>query len=33
VLFQLFVPDLTPVSLLASEFGFEIATQLADTGQ
>jgi hypothetical protein len=30
VLFQLFIPGLTPVSLLESESGFEFAPQLAD---
>jgi hypothetical protein len=29
--FQLFIPELTLVSLLESEAGFEIVTQLAET--
>jgi hypothetical protein len=29
--FQLLIPRLTPVSLLESASGFEIATQLSDT--
>ncbi len=31
--FQLLIPELTPVSLLESKSGFEIVTQLADTGK
>jgi hypothetical protein len=31
MLFQLLIPGLNPVSLLDSELGFEIATQLANT--
>jgi hypothetical protein len=31
VLFQLFIPEITPVSLLESESVFEIVTQLAET--
>jgi hypothetical protein len=31
VFFQLFVPGLSPVSLLESESVYEIVTQLADT--
>ncbi len=31
--FQLFIPGLIPVSLLGSKSGFEIVTQLADTGK
>jgi hypothetical protein len=31
-MFQLLIPGLTPVSLLESEVGFEIVTQLADIG-
>ncbi len=31
--FQLLIPGLTPVSLLQSELGFEIVTQLAGTGK
>jgi hypothetical protein len=32
VLFQLLIPGSTPVSLLESKSGFEIVTQLAETG-
>jgi hypothetical protein len=31
--FQRFIPELTPVSLLDSESGFEFVTQLLDTGR
>jgi hypothetical protein len=31
--FQLLIPGFTPVSLLESNSGFEIVTQLADTGK
>jgi hypothetical protein len=31
--FLLLIPGLTPVSLLESDSGFEIVTQLADTGK
>jgi hypothetical protein len=31
--FQLLIPGLTPVSLLERESGFEIITQLHDTGE
>jgi hypothetical protein len=31
--FQLLIPGLTPFSLLESESGIEIVTQLADTGK
>jgi hypothetical protein len=30
---QLIIPGLTPVSLLENESGFEIGTQLPDTGK
>jgi hypothetical protein len=33
VLFQLLISGLTPVLLLESELGFEVVTQLADTGK
>jgi hypothetical protein len=33
VYFQLLIPGLTPVSLLESESGCEIVTQLAKTGK
>jgi hypothetical protein len=32
-LFQPLIPRLTPVSLMKTEWGFDIVTQLADTGK